>query len=106
MRKLFGALLALALASSIAQAQRAPDPAPAQRHELAETADQQPATHPAPDEGQLVSHRHYKARTKTSFTRHRGRRATWRPRAPARSVAMVWGALARAAAGHARIIVA
>ncbi|THC39419.1 DUF3761 domain-containing protein [Massilia sp. Mn16-1_5] len=63
MRKLSAALLALALASSIAQAQRAPDPASAQRHQLAEPADQQLATYPRAelDEAQLVSHRHYKA---------------------------------------------
>jgi len=64
MRTLSAVLLALALASSIAHAQRAPDQAPLPRHQLVEPAEQKQALHPRaePDEEQLLSHRHYTTR--------------------------------------------
>jgi hypothetical protein len=55
------ALLALALGACIAQAQRAPDPAPLPRHQLAVPADSTKPT-AAPNEAELLSHRHYKAK--------------------------------------------
>ena len=58
-------LLLLALTPSIAQAQRAPDPAPLPRHQLAVPTDATRSTaHPRaePDEAQLLSHRHYRAK--------------------------------------------
>jgi hypothetical protein len=54
------ALLALLLAST-AQAQRAPDPAPLPRHQLAAPAGSTRST-AAPNEAELLSHRHYQAK--------------------------------------------
>lgn len=61
MRTLSAALLALALATSIAHAQLAPDPTPLPRHQLVEPSEQKQAEHPEaePDEEQLLSHRRY-----------------------------------------------
>jgi hypothetical protein len=61
MRTLSAALLALALATSPAHAQRALDPTLALRHQLAEPAEHKSTIHPRaePDEEQLLSHRHY-----------------------------------------------
>ena len=55
------ALLAIALSASIAQAQRASDPA--RRHNTAGPAGStKPTTHPGakPNDAQLLSHRHYR----------------------------------------------
>ncbi|XYJ09452.1 DUF3761 domain-containing protein [Telluria sp. B2] len=64
MRTLSAVLLALALASSLAHAQRAPDQAPLPRYQLVEPAEQKQALHPRaePDEEQLLSRRHYTTR--------------------------------------------
>ena len=61
MRKLFAAVLSLALVTPIVHAQRAPDLTPVPRHQLAEPAENKPIVHPwaAFDEEQLLSHRHY-----------------------------------------------
>jgi hypothetical protein len=57
--------LAIGLATSFAQAQRAPDPAPLPRHQLGMPADSSRSTaQPGaePNEAELLSHRHYKAK--------------------------------------------
>jgi hypothetical protein len=62
------AILSFAFGASIAQAQRAPDPAPLPRHQLAAPAEKPRPEElrrilgAEPDEGELLSHRHYKAK--------------------------------------------
>jgi hypothetical protein len=52
---------AVVLLATAAQAQRAPDPAPLPHHQLAVPADSTRST-AAPNEAELLSHRHYKAK--------------------------------------------
>jgi hypothetical protein len=54
-------LLSLALVASTAQAQRAPDPVPLPQHRLAIPAERTNST-TEPNEAELLSHRHYKAK--------------------------------------------
>lgn len=58
---LHAGLLALVIGASVAQAQRAPDPASLPRHELAVPADLTRST-AEPNEAELQTHRHYKAK--------------------------------------------
>jgi Ni/Co efflux regulator RcnB len=69
MRRLIcGALWVVVLACPFAQAQRAPDPAPLQRHQLTGPADKprpeemQRILGTAANEAELLSHRHYKTK--------------------------------------------
>jgi hypothetical protein len=52
---------AVVLLATTVQAQRAPDPAPLPRHQLAAPAGSTRSTAP-PNEAELLSHRHYKAK--------------------------------------------
>ena len=59
------AALVLWLSASLAQAQRAPDPIPQPRHQLVAPTDPSRATSQPgaePNEAELLSHRHYKAK--------------------------------------------
>jgi hypothetical protein len=64
----FAFLFALVLSASVAQAQRAPDPAPLPRHQLAAPAEVRRPDEmrrmlgTQPNEAELQTHRHYKAK--------------------------------------------
>lgn len=59
--RLLALVLALPLSAPLVRAQRAPDPAPPPRHQLAVPANSARSTE-VPNEGALLSHRHYKAK--------------------------------------------